>query len=418
MTLARTSLLNGIAVAIKMLTLLGINKILAVYVGPAGYAALGQFQNAVQMVTTLASGAINTGVTKYTAEYYEDEAKQHRVWQTAASIALTGSLITGTIVAVFNQQLALWFLKDAHYGGVFIWFAATLAPFTLNALLLAILNGKKEITRYVIANIAGSVFALLVTAFMAIKFGLYGALIALAVYQSITFFITLLLCCKASWFKLGHLLGGVDRQMAFNLGKYAAMALTSAICVPISHILVRNHIGDTLGWTAAGYWEALWRLSAAYLMLITTTLSVYYLPKLSELKSVIEIETEVILGYKIILPAVAVSGLFIYFLRDLIISVLFTVDFEPMRELIAWQMVGDTLKIGSWVLAYVMLSKAMFQMFMVTEVIFACCFVMLSWVFTIRFGLKGVAIAHAVTYGFYWVVTAVLVRRNLARLLT
>ena len=59
MTLVRTSLLNAIAVAIKMLTLLGINKILAVYVGPAGYAALGQFQNAVQMISTFASGAIN-----------------------------------------------------------------------------------------------------------------------------------------------------------------------------------------------------------------------------------------------------------------------------------------------------------------------------------------------------------------------
>ncbi|MGE4416327.1 MAG: O-antigen translocase, partial [Marinobacterium sp.] len=81
MTLIKTSLLNGIAVVIKMLTLLGLNKILAIYVGPAGYAALGQFQNAVQMITTLASGAINTGVTKYTAEYHEDEAKQHAVWR-------------------------------------------------------------------------------------------------------------------------------------------------------------------------------------------------------------------------------------------------------------------------------------------------------------------------------------------------
>ena len=67
MTLIRTSLLNGIAVVIKMLTLLSINKVLAIYVGPVGYAALGQFQNAVQMITTFASGAINTGVTKYTA---------------------------------------------------------------------------------------------------------------------------------------------------------------------------------------------------------------------------------------------------------------------------------------------------------------------------------------------------------------
>lgn len=61
MNLVKTSLLNGIAVAIKMLTLLGLNKLLAVYVGPGGYAAIGQFQNVVQMLTTFASGAINNG---------------------------------------------------------------------------------------------------------------------------------------------------------------------------------------------------------------------------------------------------------------------------------------------------------------------------------------------------------------------
>ena len=59
MTLIKTSLLNGIAVLVKLLTLLGLNKILAIYVGPAGYAVLGQFQNAVQMITTLTSSSIS-----------------------------------------------------------------------------------------------------------------------------------------------------------------------------------------------------------------------------------------------------------------------------------------------------------------------------------------------------------------------
>src|SRR5690606_16258774 len=128
-----------------------------------------------------------------------------------------------------------------------------------------------EIHRYVIANIAGSLFALLVTSFMAIKYGLYGALIALAIYQSLAFFVTLLLFRKISWFKLRYILGGIEKEAAKNLAKYTAMALTSATCIPISHILIRNHLGETLGWEAAGYWEAMWRLSAAYLMMITTT---------------------------------------------------------------------------------------------------------------------------------------------------
>lgn len=409
MTLIKTSLLNSIAVVIKMATLLGINKVLAIYVGPAGYAALGQFQNAVQMITTFASGAINTGVTKYTAEYHDDEHKQRLVWRTAGTIALVGSLLSAVLIIMFSQHLADWFLKDKAYSGVFIWFAATLVLFTFNTLLLAILNGKKEIVRYVIANIAGSIFALVVTAFLAIKFGLYGALIALAVYQSLSFFITLWLCSEASWFKLSYMIGGVDNATALNLGKYTTMALTSAICVPLSHILVREHLGETLGWEAAGYWEAMWRLSAAYLMLVTTTLSVYYLPRLSELKCPAEIKAEIIQGYKIILPVAMVSGLVIYSLRGFLIETLFTADFLPMEELFAWQIVGDSLKICGWILAYLMLGQAMIKEFIFTEIFFSIGFVVLTYALTFFLGFEGVVIAHAVNYAFYWVTLMVII---------
>lgn len=413
MTLIKTSLLNGIAVIIKMMTLLCINKILAIYVGPAGYAVLGQFQNAVQMITTFASGAINTGVTKYTAEYCQNEAKQRLVWRTAGTVALVGSLVTGSVIAFFNQPLASWFLKDTSLSGVFLWFAATLVLFTFNTLLLAILNGKKEIGRYVLANISGSLFALLVTSIMAIQLGLYGALVALAIYQSITFFVTLLLCYKAPWFKVRYLFGRVDRQTALNLSKYTAMALTSAACVPVSHVLVRNHLGETLGWEVAGYWEAMWRLSAAYLMLVTTTLSVYYLPRLSELKEPAKIKREILQGYKIILPVAAICSLAMYLLRDWMIVLLFTSDFSPMREIFGWQVVGDTLKIGSWILSYLMLGKAMFKLFMISEIIFSATFVLLTMMLTKFYGLEGVVIAHAATYSMYWCFVGWFVARRI-----
>jgi len=412
MTLIRTSLLNGIAVIIKMLTLLGLNKILAIYVGPSGYAALGQFRNAVQVIATFASGAINTGVTKYTAEYYEDEGKQHAIWRTAGTIALIGCLVTAVLVIGFNQTLAGWFLKDKSMGSVFIWFAATLVLFVFNTLLLAILNGKKEIHRYVVANIAGSLFALVVTSILSIMLGLYGALVSLAVYQSLTFFVTLTLTYRAPWFKMRYLVGRIDRPAVKKLAQYTAMALTSAACVPLSHILIRNHLGETLGWEAAGYWEAMWRLSGAYLMMVTSTLSVYYLPRLSELQAPSDIKHEIIQGYKIILPVAASCGVVIYVLRDFIIHLLFSAEFAPMEQMFAWQMVGDTFKIGSWILSYLMLGKAMMKLFVASEIMASGLFYCLTVVFTDRIGLEGVALAHSVNYLIYWLVMAVFITRS------
>lgn len=412
MTLIKTSLLNAIAVIIRMAAMLGINKVLAIYVGPAGYAAIGQFQNVVQMITTFASGAINTGVTKYTAEYHDQPEKQIAVWRTASTIALAGSVLSGITITLFNQQIAKKVLNNASYGSVFIWFAATLAFFVLNSLMLAILNGKKEIPKYVAANITGSFFSVTITSLMVMQFGLYGALVGLAIHQSLNFFVIGFFVYKSQWFKFKYFFGKIDKKSTKNLAKFAAMALTSAICVPVSQILIRNHLGETLGWDQAGYWEAMWRMSSAYLMFVTTTLSVYYLPRLSELIDPKEIKTEILKGYTVILPIAVVCGLTIYLLRNFIILLLFTDQFLPIRDLFAWQMVGDTLKIGSWLLGYLLLAKALFKYFILTEIFFSFFFYGMIALGSERFGIEVTAMAHALNYLFHFLTMFILLRHE------
>jgi len=72
MTLIKTSILSGIATLIKVLTSFLLNTIIAVYIGPAGLAYIGQFQNFSQFVISVATGAIDQGVVKYSAEYKDD----------------------------------------------------------------------------------------------------------------------------------------------------------------------------------------------------------------------------------------------------------------------------------------------------------------------------------------------------------
>ena len=386
---------------VKMLAMLGINKVLAIYVGPAGYAALGQFQNAIQITTTFASGAINTGVTKYTAEYHDREDLQHSVWRTAGTIAVIGALTTGLIIALLHKLLARIFLQDQTNSTVFVWFGGALLFFVLNALLLAILNGKKEISRYVLANIAGSIFAIVATAFLAIHYGLYGALTALATYQSAAFIATLVLILNAKWFSFRHFVGKIDKRVAMDLAKFTAMALTSAVCAPASEILVRDYIGRTLGWTEAGYWEAMTRISAAYLTFITLSLSVYYLPRLAELHSPRAIRNEVVSVMRLVVPAVAVVAIAIWSTRDMLIKLLLSTEFLPIRDLFAWQMLGDVFKTASWVVAYLMLAKAMTRIFIITEVLASVSFVVLARILTNALNLEGAIIAFTLNYAIY-----------------
>ena len=410
MKLIKTSLQNGIAVGIRILTLLGINKLLAIYVGSAGYAVIGQFQNAITMITGFASGATNTGVTKYTAEYYNDASIQHRVWSTAAYIALIGSLLSAVVIICFSKSLSLWLLKDEAYWSIFFLFALFLIFFVFNALLLAILNGKKEIESYVLANISGSIIGLCITAFLVIYFGLYG-LVALAA-QSINFFVTFFICYRADWFKLSYFFASFDKKIAKDLAKFTLMALTTAICFPLSQVYIRQHLGEHFSWEIAGYWEAMCRLSSAYLLLVTTTLSVYYLPRLSEFNEGAELKKEIFQGYKIILPIVIIIALFIFALKDLIINLLFTEEFQPMRQLFLGQLIGDVLKIGSWILAFFMLSKAMTKAYIITEILFSISFYFVVILLTNRMGFEGVSWAYAINYFIYWIVMYFIIFRN------
>lgn len=416
MSLLKTSLLNGIAVAVKVASALVLNKILAVYVGPAGYAVIGQFQNAVSIVVNLAGGVVATGVTKATAQHFDDEAKQHAVWQTAIRFSLGASVIAAIVLLLIGDSLTQWLLHRADMSSIFVWLALTLPAMAANNLLLAIVNGKKEVGIYVAANIIGSLISMVVTGLLAFNFGLYGTLVAFAINPAIVLLATAAIVARRDWFKAKFLWGQMNRPALRELTGFGLMGLTSALTVPMTFMLIRDHLATSLGLTAAGYWQASWKISEIYLMLVTTTLSVYFLSRLAEIRTAPELKTEIIKVYRFVMPIVTVGAVAIYLLRDFIIEILFTPDFSPMRELFPWQLAGDVVKIGSWILAYIMLGRSMVRLFVITEIAFSVFFILLSLLLVGIVGLVGVSIAYAINYTIYWVCMAFLVRTEMRQM--
>ena len=413
MNLVRTSLLNGIAVFVRMLSLLGINKLLAIYVGPSGYAVVGQFQNAIQMITTFGSGAINTGVTRYTAEYNVEgrREQQLKIWQTAGMISLVGSFITAFLVIFFKSELSIYFLKSADFQNVFIYFGFGLVFFVMNTFLLAILNGKKEIKRYVVANISGSILSVILTYFLSVTWGLSGTLIALGTYQSVAFFSTLIFCRDLPWFKLSNFFGAVEPGSLKKLSTYTVMALASSVFIPFSQILIRDHLGEKLGINYAGNWEAMTRLGSAYLLFITSTLAVYYLPRLSEISDKNELKREVLYCYKIAMPLTVFGAISLYLLRGHIIALLFTSSFTLMDELFLLHLAGDTVKVAGWLLGFIVTAKGLFKTYIVSEAIFSFSYYFLVTILIEYLGFKGAALAYLVNYAGHFVFMFVALRK-------
>lgn len=416
MTLVKTSALNAAAVGVSILTAIGLNKVLALYIGPAGYAVVGQFTNIVAMLVAVTGGVVGTAVTKYTAEFHDAEDQQRAVWRAASRYLLASSAITALVVAVFSEQLATLLLGAASYRVTLIALAATLPLMSLNTLLLAIMNGKKEVTSYVVQGIASTLVGASTSAVLAIRFGLSGALFAIVLNALLVTLLTVWICRRCAWATVRSFLGPVPRATYRPLLGYAAMALTSAVAAPLGQVAVRDHLINQFGHAAAGEWQAVFKISEIYIQVFTATLGLYYLPRLAEIRGARELWKEIRAICGFLLPLAALAALAIYLLREWVTLTLFTAEFRGMVRLFGWQLVGDILKVGSWVFGFVLVGRAMVRWFVVTEVVFGLSWILLTRMLTSVMGLEGVAAAFAVNYGFYWITVALLVRRESLRM--
>lgn len=410
--LVKVTSLNAAATLVRMLTGFISVKVVAVLIGPAGVALLGQLTNFTTILLNISTGGIGPGMTRYVAQYSESPKRYAIFLSTGLRIILTLSIISGLVLLVAGRFFSLQILKDASYAFVFRILGGTLILYALNTYLVAIINGFREFRKYALANMAGSVTGLLFSVVLAYNFGLTGALIGAVTYQSVVFLVTLSMVTRSSWFSKRAFRLPFSRQAGTRLGHYAIMTLVSAITVPASQLLVRSYINHSTGsMDAAGLWEGMNRISAMYLMVITTSLSVYYLPKLARLKTRAEVKTEIFQIYKLVLPFLLILSAGIYLFRGLIIEWLFDTSFADMRSLFLFQLIGDFFKIASWILAYQLIARAMTRTFIFTEIFFNGSFVLLSMLFVPMYGPLGATIGYAVNF-FLYLITMVLIFRK------
>jgi len=411
--LFKTSFYSVVSTFIRTLAGIVAGKVVAVYTGPTGVALLGQFNNFINISTTFANGGINTGVVKYTAEYGNNEQKISSLFSTSFKITLYTSGIIGLALMLFSYQFSGYLFTTPAYASIFIIFGCSIVLYALNSLFLSILNGSGDIKVLSYVNMASNIAGLLFTVVLVYYFNIYGALLSIILAQSIVFFISGYVLMRRSWFKLSHFFGSFDMKMLKKLSAFSLMAIVSALTVPLSQIILRQYLIQHLSVQSAGIWQGVNSISNAYLLLASSAISIYYLPKLASLKTKSEIRHEIRSGYKMILPVMVLCCTIIYIFRSFIIRLLFTKAFTAMNELFLFQMLGDLLKVGTWILAYLMLAKSMTKLYIITEVFFHVLYVVLGYFFVNRYGLVGITYAFAINYFIFFVTLVYIFRRIL-----
>lgn len=405
--------LSGVSTVVKLITGLIRTKIVALLLGPGGIALISQMNNTIDLFSRISNGGITTGVTKYIAEFRSSKDEFRNILSNSLKIILIFSTLTGFVLIVFSGYLARIILTDISYKSIFVIYGILIILFSLNRLLLAIINGNKDFTSFIKINIISNIVILIYSIGLIYYFGIYGALLSMVTSQSIIIGITVFVIFKKPWFKKKNFKGNFNSGILKKLSGFSLLTVFTFFLGPIATITIRSYIIKDISIDAAGYWSGVTRISGLVLMVVSQALTIYLIPRFSELTSKLKIRKEIINTYKLVIPLLLVSFTAIYFLRDFIINILFSSEFKPMGELFLFQFIGDFFRIVSWIISIQLIAKAMIKLTIITEVSFNLIYLGLSIYCIKTFGLIGVVYAWSINYFLYLILMTILFRKTL-----
>ncbi len=413
MKLVKVTILSGVSTFTRLITGFISVKVVAVVIGPAGVALVGQFSNFITMITAITSCVVNNGLVSYTAKYHSDTLSKHKLWQTSVLLSGWLSLLIGALIMIGSKWLAIIFFYDAKFTSIFLVFGASLILYVWNSLLLSIMNGQHEIAKLTIINSLSSVVGLVLSILLVYYYKVYGVLLALALVPNLMFFISLLMLRNSMWFKLKFFIGKIDRKSCMLLMNFAFMSIIASLVTPLQQLLVRNLMIVNVSMDIAGNWQGLQRISDAYLLIVYTAFNTYFLPKFSSLETKDEIKQELFSCYKIIIPFVAISIIMIYLFRNFIINMLYSKSFGDMGQLFFWQLVGDFFKTIAWPMGLIFVSKGKALVVGFNDLIFNTLIVILSYCLIKFIPIQASVLSFAITYFLWFVWITMLTRKYL-----
>jgi len=394
--------LSGMLTLLRMCCGFVISKIIAVYTGPTGLAVLGQLQSFASICNGVINASVSSGVVRYTSEHADDPSEKFTLWWKAGvQVGLIIYACLCPIVIILSPVLSELVFNSNEYS-TYIILIGLLLPFSLlGTLLNSVLNGLQQYKRFVFTGMVSVIISFAFMCVLTISYGVKGALMAATLQAAILGLTLAISCARFSWFGLRNFWGRIDKKQRTDINKYLTMAMVSALTLPVAQVCIRKILIAEVGWDMTGQWQSVWKISEVYLSVITIALSTYFMPKLAKLKSVGEIQKEIHSVVLVILPAIMIMSLSIYFSRDFIIQILFTSEFVKARDLFMVQLIGDVLKIWSWIYAYPMLSRAAVKWYVSTEIVFCLVWVIMSFVLIRLMGVHGANLAYTFTYGLY-----------------
>ncbi len=397
MNFIKTSFLSGLSTVISLLARLISTKIVAVYLGTNGMFLMGQIKDFLRLGNTIGSFGIENGIVKYVSEYENEKTKLSNIIGTSFKINFISALIFSGLIIAFKNQIADFLQINFSENFYFLILIFSIISASIHTCFLSIYNGLNKIKLYVLVNIFSNIVSAIILVILVLEMEIIGAFYALAINQIFSLFINVIFFFIYKPFEIEWIFKQFVYDNLKKLSSFSVMAVVGPTCLIISTFIVRDFIFAEFGSDHAGSWEAMWRISAIYLLFLITTFKFYLIPTFSKLNNN-ELKKEVFKIWKIVIPIIIIITVGVYITKDLIINILLSEEFMLINTIIFFHLMGDIIKINCWVLGNIMISKADTKSFIFFQIEWSVVFVLLTYLFIDKYGFVGVSISYFITY--------------------
>jgi len=386
-------------------------KLTAVYLGPTGLALIAQFNNFMTLCQSIVISGLETAVARLAAEYNDDHERRNRLLRTAATVGVGLGVPTALAVVVASPLLASWLLQEEAYSWVFVVGAFSILAAIANAVLMAAFSARGDILRVVASNILATIVGVIVFAPASVHWGVAGGLYASSGIYVISLLISLVVLYGSPLIKYKEFVGKFDLAEGKRIASFYPMLIVHSVTAPLSLILIRSHVASVLSLESAGWWQACWRLSETYLMVVMLSVTTQYMVRLGEAaNSPRRLRSE--MGKTLLLAAggTCVLAAAIFLLRTLIVRMLFSSAFLPVADYMGLQLIGDVLKMIGIIMGYVLVATVRSRWYIAIEIIVPGIFIGMVHVLGGQLGVNGVTTAYVISGAAHCLLSLVALR--------
>lgn len=400
----KASTASAVAQMARMVGGLLLLKIIAVSLGPEGFGRLGHFMSLIAILSVLAGGGILNGIVKYIAEYRQSPQKLTSFVSSAFTYSVIFSIVLFSLLLAFAEELSLAIFKSTNEAYLIRFLGLVQIFYCGVTFCNGVVNGLRETERFAKIAVIGVLIGLPISGFFAYAGGLPGAVIGLALLNVGMLFPGVIEIYRLGYFKRIKFLINFDYFK--RISQFSLMQMFSLATLPLAEIYLRTLIIADAGFTQAGIWQSLMRLSAVYTSFFATFLAAYYMPTLSGMLGrdrVVKYVGRYMLSIAGLFVSVAVV---IFLFRDFVFSLIFSREFVIPAANLAYQLIGDFFKILSYTIGFLLVAKANTKLYIFSELVQTACYLGVAVTMIRLGGISQIFAAYAVANLIYFVFCA------------